>query len=196
MNGYHFAGTITMHDIHTAMPWGNTIDVVTITGHTLKLVLEHSVKRYKTNDPDPSGRFLQVSGLTLTYDISKPVGHRLVSGYTGHGDSLMAIQDEAYYQISMPSYLAHGGDNFKMIPDQTISYKNTGFLDNDLLVKYLRKKNPLKLPIANRIVVNGNNSGGFTCGVSGQLYDKNSNQFVKIFKMFDSFLCFLMYTFG
>jgi len=152
-------GTITMHDIHTAMPWGNTIDVVTITGHTLKLVLEHSVKRYKTNDPDPSGRFLQVSGLTLTYDISKPVGHRLVSGYTGHGDSLMAIQDEAYYQISMPSYLAKGGDNFKMIPDQTISYKNTGFLDNDLLVKYLRKKNPLKLPVANRIVVNGNNSG-------------------------------------
>ena len=95
-----------MHDIHTAMPWGNTIDVVTITGDTLKLVLEHSVESYKTNDPDPSGRFLQVSGLRLTYDVSKPVGDRLVSAYASKGDSLTAIHDQANYQIAMPSYLA------------------------------------------------------------------------------------------
>ena len=95
-----------MHDIHTAMPWGNTIDVVTITGNTLKKVLEHSVESYRTNDPDPSGRFLQVSGLILTYDVSKPVGNRLVSVYANKDDSLTAIHDQANYQIAMPSYLA------------------------------------------------------------------------------------------
>ena len=45
-----------------------------------------------------------------------------------------------------------------MIPDQTINYKNTGFLDNDLLVKYLSKKNPLLLPKSKRIVVKGNSN--------------------------------------
>ena len=95
-----------MHDIHTAMPWGNTIDVVTIYGRTLKLVLEHSIEKYKANDPDPSGRFLQVSGLILTYDVSKPVGSRLVRAYANKGDSRTAINDDAIYQIAMPSYLA------------------------------------------------------------------------------------------
>ena len=45
-----------------------------------------------------------------------------------------------------------------MIPDQTINYKNTGFLDNDLLVTYLSKKNPLQLPKSKRIVVKGKTS--------------------------------------
>ena len=58
----------------------------------------------------------------------------------------------------MPYLFKKGGDNFQMIPDQTINYKNTGFLDNDLLVKYLSKKNPLQLPQSKRIVVKGKNS--------------------------------------
>ena len=58
----------------------------------------------------------------------------------------------------MPHLPNQGGDNFQMIPDQTINYKNTGFLDNDLLVTYLNKKNPLQLPKSKRIVIKGNNN--------------------------------------
>ena len=69
------------------MPWSNTIDVVSINGSTLKSVLEHAVSKYKPNDPDfmadPGGRFLQVSGLIIKYDIHKPYGSRLLTAYTG-----------------------------------------------------------------------------------------------------------------
>jgi hypothetical protein len=40
-----------------------------------------------------------------------------------------------------------------MIPDSITEYKNTGFLDNDLLVSYLGKNNLLKLPQSGRIVI-------------------------------------------
>lgn len=147
-----------MHDIYTAMPWSNTIDVVTISGAVLLSVLEHSVSSYKANDPDPGGRFLQVSGLLLTYDVRQPVGQRLVSAYLGQpGESRRAIQNEALYEVAVPSFLAAGGDLFTMIPESLVEYKNTGFLDNDLMVAYLQKHNPLRLPAAGRIVMLADN---------------------------------------
>lgn len=145
-----------MHDVYSAMPWGNTIDVVTISGLILKQVLEHSVSAYKANDPDPGGRFLQVSGLILTYDVRKPIGQRLISALTGQPSipgSWRAIQDDQLYEVAVPSFLAFGGDTFQMIPDSMVEYKNTGFLDNDLIVSYLNKNNPLQLPPAGRIIM-------------------------------------------
>ena len=60
-----------MREVTLAMPWANTIDVVTIPGSTLKSVLEHSVSNYNLSNPDPGGRFLQMSGLIVTYDTTK-----------------------------------------------------------------------------------------------------------------------------
>ncbi len=147
-----------MYDIFTAMPWSNTIDVVTISGATLKKVLEHAVSQYDHTHPDPGGRFLQVSGLIIKFDIRKPIGSRLVSVLAGDpqdqsGEGWVAIEDRTQYEVAVPSFLATGGDRFQMIPDELSEYKNTGFLDNDLLVSYLKKNDPLELPASGRIVV-------------------------------------------
>lgn len=149
-------GAITLHDIYTAMPWSNTIDVVTITGLTLKAVLEHAVSQYDPHHHDPSGRFLQVSGLVVHYDVRQLPGHRLTSVLAGSPKDREAwkpIDDELTYDVAVPSYLALGGDKYQMIPDQMKYHKNTGFLDNDLIISYLDKNNPLLLPPAGRIVV-------------------------------------------
>lgn len=149
-------GAITLRDIYTAMPWSNTIDVVTISGSTLKKVLEHSVSQYDPNDIDPGGRFLQVSGLIVGYDIRKPVGRRLLSVHVGQPSrksTWKPLEEEDLYQVAVPSFLAMGGDRFQMIPDSMVEYKNTGFLDNDLIGNYLKKNSPLQLPQAGRIVV-------------------------------------------
>jgi 2',3'-cyclic-nucleotide 2'-phosphodiesterase (5'-nucleotidase family) len=67
-------GDISMGDVFTAMPWSNTVDVVTIPGRALKEMLEHSVSEYDPNHPDPGGRFLQLSGLVVTYEIGNHWG--------------------------------------------------------------------------------------------------------------------------
>lgn len=154
LNFFPPVGDVTMGDIYEAMPWSNTIDTVTMSGHTLKEVLEHAVAKYDANHPDPGGRFLQVHGLSLTYDVRQKPRHRLVKAETvDQNQKRERISDTKKYEVAMPSFLALGGDRFTMIPESTIEYKNTGFLDNDLLEAYLRKNNPLKLPKAGRIVV-------------------------------------------
>ena len=56
-----FLGSITLEDILTVYPFGTPIELVQITGQTLKDAFEHSV----SNQPSPTtnnGRFLQASG--------------------------------------------------------------------------------------------------------------------------------------
>ncbi len=166
INNFHVTGSITLHDIYTAMPWSNTIDVVTIRGDTLKSVLEHSVSKYNINDPDPGGRFLQVSGLILKYDVRRAPGQRLLSAETSSDHS--PIKDDLVYKVAVPSFLATGGDTFAMIPEQLIEYKNTGFLDNDLIVAYLKKHNPLQLPKAGRMVVLSDNTNPTTMVIASR----------------------------
>lgn len=40
-------------------------------------MLEHSVSEYDRNHEDPGGRFLQVSGIRVTYATLEPVGSRV-----------------------------------------------------------------------------------------------------------------------
>ena len=57
----YLSGSITLGQVLTVNPFGNTIEMITLKGVHLREVMEHSVANY---DPlDPSGRFLQVSGM-------------------------------------------------------------------------------------------------------------------------------------
>lgn len=53
------AGSITMEDLISVLPFGGTFDLVQLKGSTLRKAFEHSVKRYGHS----TGEFLQVSGI-------------------------------------------------------------------------------------------------------------------------------------
>ena len=99
-----------MEDVMTAMPWANTIDVVTIPGSALKAVLEHSVSQYDSSHPDPGGRFLQISGLIVTYDVRKPVGQRLLNALVGQPkeeSQWSPIEDQKQYKVRLQIKIFH-----------------------------------------------------------------------------------------
>ena len=56
-------------------PFQNTADIIHVNGRTLREVFEHSVSAVPLLD----GRFLQVSGFRVKFDVRRPVGQRLVS---------------------------------------------------------------------------------------------------------------------
>ena len=56
-------GTITRGDVMTLMPFGNSVDIISIRGKYLRQALEHSVSRYDVTDRP--GAFLQVSGKSI-----------------------------------------------------------------------------------------------------------------------------------
>lgn len=55
-------GTILFGDLQTVAPFPNTVDIVKITGKTMRDMFEFSVAEYDPNALDPFGGFLQVSG--------------------------------------------------------------------------------------------------------------------------------------
>eukprot|EP00095_Tigriopus_kingsejongensis_P006521 maker-scaffold172_size289735-snap-gene-1.31 protein:Tk06521 transcript:maker-scaffold172_size289735-snap-gene-1.31-mRNA-1 annotation:"hypothetical protein DAPPUDRAFT_42388" len=154
IKGSFQTGDVTMGDVFTAMPWSNTIDVIEIPGSILKEVLEYSVSEYDPDHSDPSGRFLQYSGLIVYYDTTQPSGQRLVDAYEGTPEQpefWARIEDEATYELAVLSFMARGGDGYQMIPDHLLAHKNTGYLDNDLIVRYLAKRSPVSEPQMGRI---------------------------------------------
>ena len=66
-------GDITLGEILTVLPYGNTLATMELTGAQIIEALEHSVSQA----PKESGGFLHVSGMKYTYDSSKPAGSRV-----------------------------------------------------------------------------------------------------------------------
>ena len=64
------------------LPFGNVVVTLTVDGAELKTMLENGVSTM----PAVSGRFPQVSGLCVTYDISPPSGSRVTGAMRQAGD--------------------------------------------------------------------------------------------------------------
>ena len=67
--------TMTRRDILAELPFGNRLVTIDISGRDLEAAIENGLSQL----PNPSGRFPQVSGLTVEADTSRPAGNRVVS---------------------------------------------------------------------------------------------------------------------
>ena len=105
-------GDVTRRDIMSVMPFGNTIQVASITGKTFYEVLEHSVFGY----PATFGGFLNVSGATFSFDPTQPVGHR-VSDVQVNGEPL---DFDKTYTFAATDFILAGGDDYDMLKGITI----------------------------------------------------------------------------
>lgn len=101
-------GPVTTGEVITVLPFGNTLAVMELTGAELLAALERSVSVY----PRESGGFLQVSGLKVEFDSSKPANERIVSVTYNNGTTDVAIEASGSYKIATNFYTAQGGDNY------------------------------------------------------------------------------------
>nr|WP_052125014.1 5'-nucleotidase C-terminal domain-containing protein [Lysinibacillus odysseyi] len=105
------AGNVTVGQVITVLPFGNTLALMDATGAELKAAFEVSVK----NAPEENGGFLHVSGGRVTYDSSKPTGQRVVSIEILNEDgTYTALEDSKTYTIATNAFTAKGGDGFDM----------------------------------------------------------------------------------
>lgn len=139
-------GPITFEEAITVQPFGNTLTIMDLTGAQLKAALEHGVATWSEN----KGQFLHVSkGMSYTFDLSKPAGSR-VTAVTLNGQP---IEDGRTYKVATNNFTAGGGDGFTMFKD--VKKLETGTLDVDVLVNYLKANNPINPQNEGRIVVLG-----------------------------------------
>ncbi|XP_018518998.1 snake venom 5'-nucleotidase [Lates calcarifer] len=159
-------GSITMEEILTVLPFGGTFDLVQIKGSTVKKAFEHSIHRYG----NMSGEFLQVSGIHVQYDISRPVNQRVVSLSMLCTECRVPKYEpldlEKTYTVVMPSYIVGGGDGFTMIKEELIKH-NTGDMDIVVFSKYISDMKRVYPAVEGRITFR--NSAIFTTHSLGLL---------------------------
>lgn len=112
------AGPVTIGEIMTVLPYGNTLALMNLTGEEILLALEHSLKDY----PKESGGFLHVSGANIKFDSTKQSGNRVVSVEIMNEDgSKTTLDNNSTYTIATNAFTAKGGDGFTMFNKAYIS---------------------------------------------------------------------------
>lgn len=123
------AGNITMRDMVTVFPYGNTIMVKEILGSDLKAALEHGTSDY----PNEKGAFPHTAGLTYTLNTYKEAGNR-VSDLKVNGE---AIDLNKMYTVATNDFVAAGGDDYTMFANYPIKAEYNTLMDT--LLAYVEK---------------------------------------------------------
>jgi 5'-nucleotidase len=98
------AGPVTLKQIMQALPYEEPLISFKLTGAELRAALENSVGML----PATSGRFLQVSGLSCTFDPAAPAGSRVKEVRVQN----VLLAGDREYTVAVNRFLADGGDGY------------------------------------------------------------------------------------
>ena len=129
-------GEIEIADILDTNPFVDPIVIMEVTGVQLKQIMEQSFTLLRG--------LLQVSGLEVVYDTSKPERERLVSlKYAGS-----EVVDDDLFKVAVPAIIAEGGDHF----DEFLETKLLRATEplGELTIAYFRKHGDIEMPASGR----------------------------------------------
>jgi 2',3'-cyclic-nucleotide 2'-phosphodiesterase (5'-nucleotidase family) len=130
-------GPITMEAVFTALPFDDDLVSMDLTGEQIKELLERSIL---------SENMLQVSGMQIEYDLSKPVGSKVISMKVDG----KPMDSEGIYRVVTNDFLAAGGNQFNIFKQgRNVSI---GPPQREAVQDYIRKNSPVKIPEKTRIV--------------------------------------------
>ena len=141
---YPAGAQLTRRDILSELPFGNTTVLVAIDGATLREALENGYRDLGRN----SGRFLQISGMTVTLAPKAPPGARVVSATVGDA----ALEATRTYRVAANDFMLGGGNDYGMLARGRILIGGTdGTLLANTVMAYIRAHAPLPAETGGRI---------------------------------------------
>jgi len=133
-----FKGDIKFKDIYNVLPFDTKIVTVNMKGKDIMAVLEESAGRTEED------KTLQISGLKVVYDSSKPKGDRLKHVWAPDGKPL---DPEGVYKVAATDYLIKGGDNYtEFTRGEEVEY------DNQVMYKTVAKQVRTMGIVANNVL--------------------------------------------
>ncbi len=130
-------GTALWGELFTIQPFGNVLVRLNMTGQQIYDLLN---QQFAVN------RFLQISGLTYTWDNSLPAASRVVEVRKDG----VAIDKAASYSVTANNFIAGGGDGFSVFLSGADSV--VGPIDLDALLTYVAGlPQPFSAPPLDRI---------------------------------------------
>lgn len=149
------AGDITMRDMVTVFPFGNTIMVKEIKGSDLVKALEHGTDSY----PNEKGAFPHVAGVTFTLRVNAPVGKR-VTDVKVNGEPIVM---DKLYKVATNDFMAAGGDGYDMLKAYPIKAEYNTLMDT--LLSYVQKKGTVDGKMEKRITFDTEGGADFLVGI-------------------------------
>jgi 5'-nucleotidase len=105
-------GPLTRRDVAGLLPFGNVVMAVEVTGRALRAALEQGLAQRERE----GGGFLQVSGLRVSFDPTRPAGQRVVAVEVGAAP----LDPERRYTAAVADYVARGGDGITALRDARV----------------------------------------------------------------------------
>ena len=134
------AGTVTMGEALTVLPFQNTLATFKLKGSEIVTALENGLSQIE----EGAGRFPQVSGLKYSFDKSKPAGSRVVSVEVKDGDGFVALDPEKLYGVATNNYMRAGGDGYKIFASAGQNAYDFGPGLETVLADFIAKNSPYK----------------------------------------------------
>jgi 5'-nucleotidase len=141
-------GPITYGQAVTVQPFNNTLVQFDLTGAELKAVLEEELGKLPES---ASGLLYPSRGTSFVIDIGKAPGQRIVDLKVG-GEPVEAGK---VYRITVPSFIAVGGDAHVLLKTAKGYRYDTGILDIDAFVDFLKAHDPIDGRLEGRVTIVG-----------------------------------------
>jgi 5'-nucleotidase / UDP-sugar diphosphatase len=153
-------GPVTNHQLEAAFPFADQTRIVTfpLSGAGVRRILERGVSRGVLG----SGGFLQVSGVSFTFDPSRPSGSRIVGEIRRSQGAVLGPRDTVV--VALGVYTACDGGDGYIIPEAApaCGRRDAAPRAVDLLTRYIADslKGRIDPPRDSRVVEAGNTNPG------------------------------------
>jgi 5'-nucleotidase len=114
------AGTITLGDVLTMLPFGNTVATLELSGADLRAAIANGLARAG------AGAFPQVSGLRVTWNPTAAPEARLVALEVATQGGFVPLDPARRYRVVTNNFLRNGGDGYAMLRDRAIDPYDSG----------------------------------------------------------------------
>jgi 2',3'-cyclic-nucleotide 2'-phosphodiesterase (5'-nucleotidase family) len=138
--------TLTRQSLLEELPFRNRILLLRVNGGQLLAALENGLSEIELG----TGRFPQVSGLTVTYDPQQPPGDRIISATIGG----KLVLEDRMYSLATIDFLANGGDGYDMLTKaRRVIDERVGLLLTQAVVDYITASGGIhEAPTGRRLV--------------------------------------------
>lgn len=143
-------GPVTLEEVLTVMPFGNTLVTLDLTGEEIVKSLENGVSDIE----NIAGRYPQVAGLKFSYDATLPAGERVLDVKVKTDKGFETINLEETYTVATNAYIAGGGDGYETFAKANDEGRMEPlyFVDYQVLNEYLDKHPNVEPKVEARIV--------------------------------------------
>ena len=132
-------GNVPVMDVLDSFPFTDLVAELDMSGEQIIRVLEQSLTLERG--------MLQVSGLQVEYDLSKPTGHRVISVLVNG----ITLQQEKFYHVATIEIMAQGGDLYSTFKEAIVRQSKKEHFSK-VLTKSLQELGNIVIPQRGRLI--------------------------------------------